>query len=584
MNSKFGENEGLQGLDQSYHENSQLISKAINCESQGKWHEASQLRLAILKFYETTLGDKILGTLALHHLAYTYQRQGLLEEVSISQTNALQTQREWLGDDHVTTLWSMHALACTHAHQEILTQAERLEEYVVSARERILGESNPETLWAMAVLATIYLGQGRTHDAQSLDRRIVHLARVYRGNDRPSETVDDFLPQVCEATWRTRGTFGHESTIIVEWMRKVRKSSQIQVRYRTDASNSTTLRGNSDSINENSYSAENRSSLSNNSMDLFETYSSNADELRIGTHTPVQDVFRLLVTSRCLDLTDKLNLSKCPIPPYAGGRFGDVWCGELDDGSTIAIKCLRLHTTSETSMKIVKRAARELYYWSKAKHKNVLELIGIAMFRKRLAMISPWMLNGTLFSYILKNPNVNHWELCQQVAEGLAYIHEIGMIHGDLNAINILISDEGIAKLSDFGNAILSDHSLAFTATTNVGGGTSRWMAPELLFGKDSDGNDVDRSKPADVYALGMIVSEDDSASLQEVVTGQHPYSERRADASVTFAIIEGHLPDRPPQFHSETRHGDERWQLLLDCWSSIRRKNLLKWLKFEAI
>ncbi|KAG8743538.1 hypothetical protein FRC10_011778 [Ceratobasidium sp. 414] len=220
------------------------------------------------------------------------------------------------------------------------------------------------------------------------------------------------------------------------------------------------------------------------------------------------------------------------------------------------------------------RAARELYYWSKAKHKNVLELFGIAMFRGRLAMISPWMPNGTLQAYIYNHPDVNRWELCEQVAEGLAYIHGIGMIHGDLKAVNVLVSQTGEVKLSDFGNAILSDHSLAFTATTNIGGGTSRWMAPELLCGDSITGNTADRSAPADIFALGMVGKLRNTPEVRvlivpfpqtilEVVTGHIPYVGRKSEAYVTLAVVRGILPERPAQLLSDTRFGDERWELL---------------------
>ncbi|KAF8597062.1 kinase-like protein, partial [Ceratobasidium sp. AG-I] len=119
---------------------------------------------------------------------------------------------------------------------------------------------------------------------------------------------------------------------------------------------------------------------------------------------------------------------------------------------------------------------RELYNWSKTNHENVLKLTGIAMFREQLAMISPWMGNGTLGAYIYKNPGVDRWALCLQVAEGLAYMHRIKMVHGDLKATNVFVSDEGVVKLGDFGHSILEHHSLSFSATTNFGGGTARWM------------------------------------------------------------------------------------------------------------
>ncbi|KAF8597071.1 kinase-like protein, partial [Ceratobasidium sp. AG-I] len=193
--------------------------------------------------------------------------------------------------------------------------------------------------------------------------------------------------------------------------------------------------------------------------------------------------------------------------------------------------------------------------WSKAKHENVLELLGIAIFREQLAMISPWMANGTLRVYIDQNPDLDRWTLCAQVADGLAYMHEIGMVHGDLKAVNILVSGEGVVKISDFGNAILRDSSLMFTDTTDFGGGTARWMSPELLM--DEEGTEpADRSMPADVYALGM-----------EVMTAKHPYSEFKYEPRVTVAVMQGIHPQRPAELSTKHIFGNEQWDILVRCW-----------------
>ncbi|KAG8697861.1 hypothetical protein FRC08_006266 [Ceratobasidium sp. 394] len=280
----------------------------------------------------------------------------------------------------------------------------------------------------------------------------------------------------------------------------------------------------------------------------------------IGTHTEVEDVFKHLIDRGCSNFTTKLNMPQFPELPFAGGRFGDVWRGRLTDNTQVAVKCLRAHALKGQPTKSVKRATRELYSWSKAKHIYVLDLMGIAMFRGRLAMISPWMANGTLEDYARNKSIASRWRLCVQVAEGLSSVHASGMVHGDLKAKNILVSDEGMVKLSDFGNSIfVSECSLEFTDTTNTVGGTTRWMAPELLDEDESEDEDTNRSQPADIYALGM--------TILEVMTARKPYFECKKDAAVIKAATKGQYPRRPDEFSENKRFGDERWTLLLGCW-----------------
>ncbi|KAG9075891.1 hypothetical protein FS749_012400, partial [Ceratobasidium sp. UAMH 11750] len=281
---------------------------------------------------------------------------------------------------------------------------------------------------------------------------------------------------------------------------------------------------------------------------------------RITAQTSVLDAFRYLVRHGCIDLTSRLDLPHGSEAALSGGRFGDVWRGTLPDHTRVAIKCLRLHTVDEVNSKVVKHAARELYFWSKLKHPNVLELLGVALFQEQLAMISPWMENGTLNDHVRKHPDLDRWSLCIQASEGLEYIHSVGMVHGDLKASNILVSSGNVVKLNDFGNSVLTNCSLAFSTTHIAGGGTARWMAPELITREDKDA--ADRSAPADVYALGM--------TILETVTGRLPFCEYRQDPMVTWAVIEGGHPRRPAEFAKESRFGNERWEMLLRCWDIL--------------
>ncbi|KAH7333012.1 hypothetical protein B0J17DRAFT_558654, partial [Rhizoctonia solani] len=68
------------------------------------------------------------------------------------------------------------------------------------------------------------------------------------------------------------------------------------------------------------------------------------------------------------------------------------------------------------------RAVRELYVWSKFNHPNILELLGVARYEGRVAMVSPWMKHGNLSWYICQYPGADRYRLCVQVADAVAYL------------------------------------------------------------------------------------------------------------------------------------------------------------------
>ncbi|KAF8593517.1 kinase-like protein [Ceratobasidium sp. AG-I] len=231
------------------------------------------------------------------------------------------------------------------------------------------------------------------------------------------------------------------------------------------------------------------------------------EEIVVPSNLSAPEMFQCLLEHGCTDVSSRINPNRQSATAVAGGSFGDIWMSELDDGTKVAIKCFRFHAIAEDQPKGLKRATREIYMWSKAKHPNVHELMGVIMFQGRLGMVSMWMENGSLHEYIRKNTSVDRYQLCVQVAAGVSYLHGICMVHGDIKALNILVSQDGVAKLSDFDHSILSNATLAFSATTNSGGGTLRWMAPELLAStEDENMLPAIRTTQTDVYALGMTM------------------------------------------------------------------------------
>ncbi|KAG9089273.1 hypothetical protein FS749_001458 [Ceratobasidium sp. UAMH 11750] len=240
------------------------------------------------------------------------------------------------------------------------------------------------------------------------------------------------------------------------------------------------------------------------------------------------------------------------VTPIAGGRFFDVWRGSLPSGESVAVKCLR-NFSLEADAAIEKSVAREIYAWSTLRHNNVLETLGLALFQDQVATVSPWMENGTVLNYIHKQPQVGRWELCHQVAEGLAYLHSRGTVHGDLKAHNVLISGNGVAKITDFG---LSTLTKGVGLATSFDGGSVRWMAPELI---TREGGGPAESMSGDIYALGM--------TCLEIITGQQPFEGYHLNPLVSLAVLEGKHPERPDQVSKGTKFGDERWSVMLACW-----------------
>ncbi|QRV89341.1 Tyrosine kinase catalytic domain protein [Ceratobasidium sp. AG-Ba] len=195
------------------------------------------------------------------------------------------------------------------------------------------------------------------------------------------------------------------------------------------------------------------------------------------------------------------------------------------------------------------RTARELYTWSLCDHKNIAKLLGLAIFSDRIAMVSRWMTHGNVAKYLSHN-DVDRVRLCVEVSEGLVYLHKEGIA-------NVLISEDGSALLTDFGEAELIDPAteLLFTRPSSPIGINVRWAAPEYFLG-DKDYS----STSADVYALAM--------TILEIITGQIPFGQASVHA-VVYGKINNEIPQRPQTFIPENSpDGDKLWLLLCKCWS----------------
>ncbi|KEP48591.1 tyrosine kinase catalytic domain protein [Rhizoctonia solani 123E] len=186
----------------------------------------------------------------------------------------------------------------------------------------------------------------------------------------------------------------------------------------------------------------------------------------------------------------------------------------------------------------------ESLVWSKCNHRNVHRFLGVAEYRNRFVMISPWMKRGDLRRLISRGSHSQAWlyAMCAQICAGVAYLHELGIE-------NILVSDDFILKITDFGNAVLEGVSSDSLVSTREPQFSLRWAPREMLVEKPRP------TMPADIHSLGM-----------EVTTGTEPYAGLK-EFFVQDNILNGILPVCP---YNPTQTWDNLlWSLLVRCWVS---------------
>ncbi|KAG9100377.1 putative serine/threonine-protein kinase roco4, partial [Ceratobasidium sp. 392] len=125
------------------------------------------------------------------------------------------------------------------------------------------------------------------------------------------------------------------------------------------------------------------------------------------------DMLSLLFKHGCLDITSSLDFSSIEEYAIHFGGFGLIHRGRLRDGTPVAIKILAQGKDGigGANNKIEKRAAREVYNWSKSMYPNVVPLLGVTHNCGRILMVSPWMDCGTLPNHVSHCPDVNRFEL-----------------------------------------------------------------------------------------------------------------------------------------------------------------------------
>ncbi|KIO23331.1 hypothetical protein M407DRAFT_27179 [Tulasnella calospora MUT 4182] len=250
-------------------------------------------------------------------------------------------------------------------------------------------------------------------------------------------------------------------------------------------------------------------------------------------------------------------------------------------GKAVAVKMMKIEDPNDRE-RVLGLALREAGFLVKLRHKNIVKLEGFVedLSKNRVWLIFPWEQNGNLKDFAASRD----WEiperiwLIDDVARGVEYLHGRSppVYHGDLKSVNILVTSECHALITDFGSARqlapkdpdtqatltqnkpqpALEFQATFCASTNTmtltgNQFTLRWAAPELL-------KDDEPGLWSDIWALGWI--------FYEVMTNSIPFQDVRKDSMIIKHVIDGKLP--PVTDHTRMSLIMSLCSLMIKCWS----------------
>ncbi|KAL3977722.1 2-oxoisovalerate dehydrogenase E1 component beta subunit [Sarotherodon galilaeus] len=253
----------------------------------------------------------------------------------------------------------------------------------------------------------------------------------------------------------------------------------------------------------------------------------------------------------------EIEASRIKIEKIIGsGEFGEVCYGRMrlpgKRDIPVALKTLKAGYTEKQKRDFLAEAS----IMAQFDHPNVIRLEGVVTHSKPVMIITEYMENGSLDSFLRRHDGqftiIQLVGLLRGIAAGMTYLSDLGYIHRDLAARNILVNSNLVCKVSDFGLSRVLEDDPDAAYTTSGGKIPIRWTAPEAITYRKF-------SSSSDVWSYGVV--------MWEVMSyGERPYW-NLTNRDVIKSVEEGYrLPAPmgcPAALHT----------LMLDCWQKDRNE-----------
>lgn len=219
------------------------------------------------------------------------------------------------------------------------------------------------------------------------------------------------------------------------------------------------------------------------------------------------------------------------------GAYGKVFeCLNIESGEILAVKHVDLSGDKNTVVREITSLKQEISLLRGLKHKNIVKYITtqVSDDMKSVDIIMEYVPGGSVRQLLnrfqkLHEKTVQKYTL--QILQGLEYLHSKGIIHRDIKCANLLVDNEGIVKLSDFGASKYIEDRIEMNRSLK---GSPYWIAPEVALR-------TGHSCAADIWSVGCV--------LIEMLTGNPPWSNISKNSKEVLKIVAN--TKYPPQLPS---------------------------------